>query len=162
MGLLNYMWAGHKTCHQQFLNDVIKNDPTIADSYQRTLDPCDETRLIILEDVNGCMEYAILRREIYQDIDAFLLCFSIARRNTFDVLPRVSLFNEIGREELCNSLNRSEVFGRDKKCLAHISFYSSRLQIWRQTQRRQWTRRSGERRGTKLTNNLRVLMTEWL
>ncbi|XP_050311626.1 cdc42 homolog [Anthonomus grandis grandis] len=76
-----------KTCLLIVYKDKKFDDryiPTIFDEYSMTIPINYEPYTIILSDTAGQEEFDKLRRMAYKYADAFLLCYSIAERSSFE------------------------------------------------------------------------------
>ncbi|CAG9764359.1 unnamed protein product [Ceutorhynchus assimilis] len=76
-----------KTCLLLVYKDKKFDDryiPTIFDEYSMTIPINYEPYTIILSDTAGQEEFDKLRRMAYRFADAFLVCYSIAERNSFE------------------------------------------------------------------------------
>jgi len=76
-----------KTCLLIVYKDKKFDDryiPTIFDEYSMTIPINHEPYLLILSDTAGQEEFDKLRKLAYRFADSFLLCYSIAERNSFE------------------------------------------------------------------------------
>jgi len=70
-------------------NFVEKYDPTIEDTYRKTVEVDDVARLLDIMDTAGQEEYAALRGQYIKGGDGFLLIYSIEEKASFDALHKI-------------------------------------------------------------------------
>mmetsp|Transcript_32901 Transcript_32901/g.51433 ORF Transcript_32901/g.51433 Transcript_32901/m.51433 type:complete len:187 (-) Transcript_32901:124-684(-) len=70
-------------------NFVEKYDPTIEDTYRKTVEVDNSARLLDIMDTAGQEEYAALRGQYIKGGDGFLLIYSVEERASFDALHKI-------------------------------------------------------------------------
>jgi len=80
--------VGKSALSVQFMQNhfITEYDPTIENSYQKTIVVDGETCLVDLLDTAGQEEYSVMRNQYIQAGQGFVLVYSIVGKNTFDVM----------------------------------------------------------------------------